>query len=216
MKGIIALVFLLLCVVSTRAKDPPKLSLGHSRGMDSAPIKFEAFVDFSCFDSAASWIPVQQVLEHFGDDKIHFTLYPISLWFFFQSPHVALAAEVISDHVTNEVYWELVSYLFLNQASFNGDDWFNKSRADLYHLLSTYATKFGVDNSTFYSGMRPSVSNAAWQSVAYNMDYSHVRSIMGTPTFFVNGFQLDGTKFGPKTTFAEWVQFFDTLMSNQN
>ena len=60
--------------------------------------------------------------------------------------------------------------------------------------------------------MKPGGSNA-WRTFAYNMDYSHVRSIMGTPTFFVNGFALDGSKFGPHTTFAEWVAFFDSLLS---
>ena len=62
------------------AQEPiPRTYDGYRLGSTDAPLLLEAFYDLMCPDSAASWPTVQEVMTHYGPDKLQFILHRFPL-----------------------------------------------------------------------------------------------------------------------------------------
>lgn len=177
-------------------------------------------------------------MAHYGDQKLYFILHPFPLTMHRQawdaaqvrtkenntlskmrgsvywrvSPKCAIeqTAAIVSQQTTsaNHLY-AFFDFLWQNQPSFSQAAFYGKTQADLYSLFSTYAQKWGVDNTTFYSKMGSDpIFNIAYNGVEMGAN----RNVYGTPTFFINGLR---SNFDETTTYAQWVQFIDSLLPSQ-
>lgn len=156
---------------NVEAKDRP------SMGSDNAPIRVVEFVDFSCPYSKEESAIVREVatanpervwlqIRDFPIDDLH--------------PNARAAATAAACVNEQGKYWAMYDTLFANQAS---DGSF--TNAD----LRRYAIGVGADGTKFDACMK---AGAAAARVKADADAGATAQVTGTPTFFVNGYKIDG------------------------
>lgn len=196
----------LAALISGQYLPTPKRYPGVAKGNPTAPVVLEEFADFQCQDCKMAWPVVKQVLDYYGPDKIYYMFHAFPLWSHRQAWDVALAATVVAQNQPDS-YWDFADYLFANQASFLNEAFFNKTEADLYSLLATYAAKFGVDQQTFLSQL---TSDEIYAIADADKHLGILNQVYATPTFVVNGFKAN---IGASSTFADWKALIDPLLS---
>ncbi|ELR22417.1 uncharacterized protein ACA1_255150 [Acanthamoeba castellanii str. Neff] len=176
------------------------------RGNPAAPIHLTEFADYQCPDCGVSYPVVEKVLQHYGPDKIYYTLHVFPLWLHRQAFILAEAAGVVALNAP-EHYWEAAQFLFANQAQFFNSAYRNKTANDLYAHLAGWMPKFGVSPATFYTQID---SDAVFAHVDADIHQALIHQIYGTPTFVINGFKAEN--LDQTTTFAQWITYLDALL----
>lgn len=112
----------------------------------------------------------------------------------------------VQPHVTSASLFSFFDYLWQNQPSFSQAAFYGKTQADLYSLMASYASHWGVTNSTFYGLMgSDQIFNIAYNGVQMGAD----RHVHSTPTFYINGLH---STFDENTTYDQWVAFINQLL----
>lgn len=143
------------------------------------------FSDFQCPACAAVHVPLKQVLAKY-EGKVAFVHrhYPLT------SIHKnALSAAHATEAAYNQgKFFEYGDVLFTKQAEWEG-------LADPSEKYITYAKELGMDMSKFETDLN---SREVADRVSADMVYANRHALSGTPTFFVNGVQVDFTNLETK------------------
>jgi len=150
--------------------DTPRPIMGNA---DSA-IVLQEFSDFQCPACGAAFPVVKDVMEKFGDrvrfEYKHFPLIQIHANAF----NAAMASECANDQ---DKFWAMHDKLFENQTAL--------SKAD----LKSYAQTLGLDAGRFNACLD---SRAKADEVNADMKEGRDTNVNSTPTFFLNGTELEG------------------------
>jgi len=143
------------------------------------------FSDFQCPACAAVHEPLKQVLSKF-DGKVSY----IHRHFPLTSIHKnALTAAQAAEAAYNQgKFFEYGDVLFAKQAEWEG-------LADPSEKYITYAKELGLDTNKFGADLK---SREVAERVSTDMVYANRHALSGTPTFFVNGVQIDFTNLESK------------------
>uniref|UniRef100_A0A6B2LHY8 Thioredoxin-like fold domain-containing protein n=1 Tax=Arcella intermedia TaxID=1963864 RepID=A0A6B2LHY8_9EUKA len=197
----------LLLIVGTwgQASVPPR-PVGYSIGNDTAPVHFDAFLDFLCPYSAASYPTLKQIISNYGPDKVKFTMYVYPLPYHHNAFYAAQSGAVVVS--LGKSIWDWTELIFKNQAQ-----WFNYASIDLtanqvIDGMATLATQLGISKDDF-NNQFPIIElerRAAWSVGA-------ARGVYGSPLFYINGaFQWADSS----TTFAQWKTIIDNIIESYN
>ncbi|MFH1112184.1 MAG: thioredoxin domain-containing protein [Patescibacteria group bacterium] len=142
-------------------------------GNKDATIVVEEFSDFQCPSCKSAEALVKDIVAAFGDRIVffykHFPLSSIHPFAF----RAALAAECANDQGK---YWEYHNLLFQNQPNFSENE------------LINYAADLNLDAQNFSACLK---SRAKEDVVKNDLREGDKRNLNATPTFFVNGDQVE-------------------------
>lgn len=107
------------------------------------------------------------------------------------------------------LYFPFATYLFEHQTEFFNSVFFNKTEADLYDLFYNYTQEFGVkiNKTEFYNLMMN--SDTLYNQVVLGYHYGVSRSVIFTPTFFINGVMAN--MVNQSSTYQQWRDVLDPL-----
>ncbi len=143
------------------------------------------FSDFQCPACSAVHAPLNKVLSKF-EGKVtyvhrHFPLTSIH-------KNALTAAHAAEAAYNQGKFFEYGDVLFTKQSEWEG-------LSDPSEKYLTYAKELGLDTSKFESDLK---SREVAERVSADMIYANRHALSGTPTFFVNGAQIDFTNLESK------------------
>lgn len=150
----------------------------HIKGIADSQVVLVEYSDFQC-PACATYHPiVGQVIDEYQDRIAvvyrHFPLRSIH-------PNSQISAEASEAAALQGKFWEMYDQLFEKQ-----DEWSGES--DPTERFVTYAEEIGLNTDQFRTDLTSSVVTDA---VDANYRSGVAASVNGTPTFFLNGTQLD-------------------------
>jgi protein-disulfide isomerase len=159
---------------------PPLLTPGElaaqpppTRGPANAVLEIVEFSDFQCPFCAQALPVVDSLLRAHPDDVRHvFHHYPLPM-----HEHAARAAQAAIEAQRQGSFWEYHHTLFGNQSALTDSD------------LIGYAETLGLDAES----VRRALDQGTHQERMHeDMELGQSLAVTGTPTYFVNGFRLQG------------------------
>lgn len=207
--------------ISVRAAATPNEPLGHRIGSADAPVRLEAFYDFSCPFSAKSFLmltkEVLPLYETKAPGKIQFLHYQYP-----QPWHApgAYAAEVslAVEAVDASKYLAVAQHFFSKQEELVFDCvTYDKTRSQIYEMLADAAQAVsGVDKAAVlekvkYLGSSPNAGNEMGQMVKWYVKFGRKNGIHVTPTVLVNGIEEGQISSG--WTLEQWSEYLDAKLS---
>jgi len=207
----IVLCVLLTLVAYANAGLPiPNQPDGFSIGNANAPVLFELFGDTMCPDTAHAYPTIRQVAAAYGPDKLRLTFHAFTLPFIHSGMLTNQGLWVVAANNATGV-WKYIETIFANQEYL-----WNSQTADL--TTNQLIAKIGgmaqnasvLSQNTFVSGMaNEQIQNQAITSWKYIAS----RGIAGTPTFLVNGVEVEAD---PDWTLQDWQQVLNPLYNTGN
>lgn len=149
-----------------------------TQGKPDAKLTLIEYADFECPACGAYQPVLKQVKEAFKDD-LRFVYRQFPLTMHKNALAAALAAEAAGKQGK---FWEMHDLLFAKQK-----DWGGKSVEDA-SVFEGMAQELGLNLEQFKSDVK---SDATRQAVERGMDSGQSLHLRGTPTFFLNGKQID-------------------------
>jgi len=153
----------------------------HTKGNLESPVVLVEYSDFQCPACGAYYPLVHQITDEFGD-KItfayrHFPLAQIH-------PNAELAARASEAAEIQGKFWEMHDMLFEHQR-----DWSDSRDAET--IFASYAEELGLDKAKFLEDIDSSDVKAR---VRRDMESGNSMRIPGTPTFFLDGVQIQNPR----------------------
>ena len=191
--GIILLGGGLVIASGAMKKGPPPLTMdvlvpvagmprGVTMGPDSAPVEVVEFSDFQCpfcGQFATLQMPdIKQRLMSTGKVRWRFVHYPLF------EIHANVGQAHLAAACTNEQgrFWEMHDIIYQHQAEWS-------ARRNPAGDMRNYARQAGVDMARFDSCVE---ERRTWNQVLSDKAWGDSLRVTGTPTFFVNGRELEG------------------------
>ncbi|MFA4936947.1 MAG: DsbA family protein [Patescibacteria group bacterium] len=171
---IITAVVLLWIWQSTDKPDYPEISSPRPfLGTQDASIVVEEFSDFQCPSCKLADSLIKEIMNTFGDRVVfYYKHFPLSSIHPF-AVRAALAVECSNDQGK---FWEYHNKLFENQPRFSEND------------LINYASELNLNKENFSACLQ---SRAKQEVVKNDLREGNSRKLNATPTFFVNGEQIE-------------------------
>jgi protein-disulfide isomerase len=155
-------------------------------GSPTAVVTVEEFADFQCGTCASKYPMTKDLIRDYGSRiKFIFRNYPLQIAAHDKAFEAATAAEAAG---MQGKFWDMQNQLFTNQASWSG-------ASDFKSILEEYATKIGLDVEKFKNDM---AGMAAKERVGKDMERGRSLGVNSTPTFFINGKQVDFAQVNPE------------------
>jgi protein-disulfide isomerase len=152
--------------------DPPRV-----RGGANATVTIEEFGDFECPPCGALHPELVKIEREFGDRlRIVFREYPLQM-----HKHAYDAAQAAEAAGLQDKFWEMHDLLYEKK-----DEW--PLAPDPRTLFVDYAKVLGLDEERFSRDM---IGELASMRVALDMRRGKSMGVLGTPTLFINGRQMD-------------------------
>jgi protein-disulfide isomerase len=147
----------------------------HIKGPANAPVTLVEYGDFECPGCGAAHPIVNMIIEHFGPRlRFVFRHFPLTQ----VHPNAEPAAESSEFAGAYRRFWEMHDGIYDNQESLSPG------------FLFTLATALGLDEL----GLRDALLNETYAPKVKSDFLGGVRSgVNGTPTFFINGYQHQGS-----------------------
>jgi len=173
---------------------------GYVLGAETAPVEVVEYADFQCphcGEFANVQFPtIKEQLINTGRLRWRFREFPLEI--FPWSRLSALAAQCVGEQGK---FWEMEEVLFQRQSDWGAS---NRNPAGTFRDL---ARGIGVDLDKYNACMDG-------QRYAGRIEAGHqeglARGVTGTPTFFVNGRELDNRRFGNSDAFKSLVDSLTT------
>lgn len=163
------------------APDPP------ARGPADATLEIVEFSDFECPFCAGAWPVLDSLLmRHPGEVRVVYRHYPLPM-----HPDAEPAAMASIEAARQGAFWKYHDLLFAHQDRLADAD------------LVGYADSLGLDAEAFARALR---DRAHQNEVAADVALGRTLGVVGTPTFFVNGYRLVGVP--PLWVFEEALRAF--------
>ena len=164
----------------------------HAIGDSDAPLELVKYSDFQCPSCAEADPIVKDILDEHGDD-IHFVYRHFHVVQPQSTSHLASRATVAAEN--QDAFWEMHDVLFERQ-----NDW--AQEADAPNLINSYAEELGLDMEQFEADLEEAEGR-----VERDLDIAQQLGLFSTPTFFINGEQVE-------ETFAELPQLVENELAN--
>lgn len=156
---------------------------------DKAQITIVQFADFECPYSASSFQVMQWIKKEYGEHvRLVYRHFPVATI----HPNASHAAQAAECARTQGKFWEMHDTLFLNQKNLSPEN------------IRQYASALQLDMKAFDSCLKDEVVQ---KRVVQDVEDGLAAGVSGTPTFFVNGFKMQG--FIPA---AGWLSIFNKLI----
>lgn len=162
-------------------------------GSPDAPIEIVEFLDFECPFCAAEFPVIREVATK-NPDLIRYVVRDFPLED--QHPGATLAAQASECAAEQNRYWAYHDKLFQNQQEFDRD------------ILLDLAGQVGLDTDDFATCLD---DEKYLDEVLEDLQAGVDAGVVGTPTFFVNGFKLQGVI--PAEAWEEIVQLAASLQA---
>ena len=160
-----------------------KSARGYTIGSASAKVEIVEFGDFECPTcgtfATVTEPDVRKLLVNTGIAR--FTFYDFPLTNLHPNTLVAAGAAACADDQAK--FWEMHDAIFEGQFEWNGQGTSNPRG-----VISTYAQRLGLDMSKWDACMN---ANTHAERIRANYALGVTKRVGGTPTFFINGTQLE-------------------------
>jgi len=157
------------------------------RGPADAPVTLVEFSDFQCPYCARASTLVDQLMERFPETlNVIYVHYPLPMHEWARPAAIASQCAAQQD---DEAFWTLHDAYFDNQSSLTTDNVMERSEA--------YLADASIDIATWKTCATDESSDAhteAAQTVSANMQAGESVNVTGTPSFFINGEQVQGAR----------------------
>lgn len=150
----------------------------HTIGDSDAPLELVKYSDFQCPSCAQADPIVKDILDEHGDD-IHFVYRHFHVVQPQSTGHLASRAAVAAEE--QGAFWEMHNLLFERQ-----NDW--AQNADAPSIINGYADELGLDMEQFEVDIEEAEGR-----VERDLDIAQQLDLFSTPTFFINGEQIEGS-----------------------
>jgi protein-disulfide isomerase len=152
----------------------PVSSHDHTQGKTNAPWTLVEYGDYQCPSCGDAYPIVKQLQQHFGDQlRFVFRNFPLQM-----HPYAEHAAEAAEFAAAHGKFWEMHDLLFENQANLK-DSALLKLAAKL--RLSTDHLGHALKEGTYAERVRQ------------DLDSGEASGLQGTPTFYINSQQHQGS-----------------------
>lgn len=167
------LIVLIIYLLWAKPEYPDIYTPKPAKGNTSADVKILEFSDFQCPACSAAYPVAEQIIKEYGDkvslEYRHFPLTSIHQFAF----KAAEASECANDQGK---FWEYADILFTNQKDLSKK------------ALKKYAAEISLDTELFNNCLE---SGAKAKYVTADFNEGIGKRVGGTPTFFINGKELD-------------------------
>ncbi|MDB6068670.1 MAG: Periplasmic thiol:disulfide interchange protein DsbA [Pedosphaera sp.] len=161
-------------IPSSKHKEPAA-GRDHIQGPIDAPIKLLEYGDYECSYCGEAHEVVKALQERLGDDLCFaFRNFPLTN----VHPHAEHAAEAAEAAAAQGRFWEMHDVLFENQEALEDED------------LAEYAEEIGLDARRVIEEVE---AGANQQRIKEDFKSGVRAGVVGTPNFFINGAQYEGT-----------------------
>jgi protein-disulfide isomerase len=144
-----------------------------TRGPDSAVLEIVEFSDFQCPFCAQAVPVIDSLLSAHPDDVRHvYRHFPLPM-----HEHAARAAQAALEAQRQDAFWTYHDLLFENQGALADPE------------LVGYAERLGLDAEALERALAGGTHQARMHE---DMEFGQLLGVTGTPTFFLNGFRLQG------------------------
>ncbi len=163
-----------------RSAEPPAQSIliredSPRIGADNAKVTIVEFLDPECESCRAAFPMVKQLLSDYeGDVQLIVRYFPLHT----NSALAAIATEAAGEQGK---YWEMQELLFQNQPSWG------EQQTPQANLFTQYATQLGLDMDAFVQVLN---STKYIDKIQRDQQDGEALGVRGTPTFFINGQQV--------------------------
>ncbi|PON73432.1 Thioredoxin-like fold containing protein [Parasponia andersonii] len=193
---------------------PPAKSDGFVYGnhrVDWDAILIEAFLDPVCPDSRDAWPPLKQALAHYGD-RVRLIVHLLPLPYHDNAFVASRAIHIVND-LSSPATFKLLEWFFKYQEKFYNAQTRSLTRTEVVNEIVKAASQ--VVGSSFYSSLVSGFNDRKTDlKTRVSFKYSASRGVYGTPTFFINGFQLPDS--GSALDFNGWKNFIDPLIGQKS
>lgn len=157
-------------------------------GNPDADLVIVEFADFKCPYCAAEFPVVRELAATYPNDiKIIFRDFPVN---YDSSKLLAMAAECAAEQ---DKFWQFHDYLFMNQT------------IDNLAQLQTVSARLGLNENKFYDCVN---SEKYKTEVEQDLADGLQATVVGTPTFFINGYKIEGS-----IPIEEFKQMIDVILA---
>ncbi|XP_024023765.1 uncharacterized protein LOC21397465 [Morus notabilis] len=201
--------FFFVSVVSGQSLPPAKLDgfVFGSHQVDFDAILIEAFFDPVCPDSRDSWPALKQVLSFYGD-RVYLVLHLLPLPYHDNAFAASRALHIVNNLNTSATF-QLLEAFFKQQKKFYNAQTRDLPRTAVVNDIVKFASE--AVGESYYGALKSGFDNRKTDlKTRISFKYSASRGVYGTPTFFVNGFQLPDS--GSTLDFNGWKSFIDPLI----
>ena len=152
----------------------------HSTGSKDNKIMLVEFGDYQCPGCEGAYPHVKTLMEQYGDDvTLVFRNFPLTSI----HPNARAAAAVAEAAGLQGKYWEMHDMLYGSQS-----DWDSLDTSKRTDIFNGYASTLGLDVEKFKTDV---VAKPVTQKINFDLALGKSVKVTGTPTFFLNGEQLD-------------------------
>ncbi|HSG06141.1 MAG TPA: thioredoxin domain-containing protein [Nitrospiria bacterium] len=151
-----------------------------AKGSPEADTILIEYSDFQCPACGAYYPILKRLFEEFGDRILFiYRHFPLK-----QHAHAELAARAAEAAGKQGKFWEMHDQIFENQKEWSGLE-------DAAETFSGFARDIGLDMDRFKTDME---SPETLGSIAADYDSGLAANLQGTPTFYLNGAEIDNPR----------------------
>lgn len=183
---------------------------GEASEFNPEKILIEAFFDPVCPDTRDAWHPLKQAL-HFYGARVSLIVHPFPLPYHDNSFVSSRALHIVNELNSSATYplWEK---FFKNQEQFYNKETINMSRNEILDHIIDFATA-SVGHSHHSAVKHGFNDRKSDLNTRMSFKYGCSRGVIGTPTFFVNGFALPDA--GSPVDYVGWRKIIDPLVRSK-
>lgn len=166
----------------------------HVYGQPSSKVTLVEYGDFQCPGCGGAYPRVKTLSEAYkGQISFVFRNFPLTTI----HPNARAAAGAAEAAGLNGKYWEMHNILYENQTA-----WENLTGSDRTNAFAGYATSIGVDKNKFLASLDDPAVN---QKISYDQAIAKKINVDSTPTFYLDGVQLDSSIWSDEAKFADAI-----------
>ncbi|CAL5213973.1 unnamed protein product [Lathyrus oleraceus] len=178
-----------------------------NRHFDYDTIRIEAFYDPLCPDSADSWPPLIQALDHYAA-RVSLLVHLLPLPYHDNS-FVASRALHIVNGLNRSATFPVLQSFFKYQEKFYGAPTRNLSRATIVDEIVKFVAS--VVGNSYQTSIKNGFNDTNTDLLTrVSFKYATSRGVSGTPFFYVNGFVLPDA--GNALNYSDWRNVIDPLI----
>jgi len=171
-------------------------------------VMLEIFIDLNCPDSQQQWQVVKAVQAHYGTDKLDLVVQQCPLPYHRNSFLCTKGMYVIEDSSSSASLFAYIEESLAMWQNFSTASTVDMTETAVLEMLADMANRVtGINKTKFISNinMYEAATRAVWK-------YAVKRSVANTPSFFLNGVELETGSGAP--SFNDWKTFVDPLINS--
>lgn len=162
----------------------------HIYGKADSKVTLIEYADYQCPGCASEHLKLKVILDEYKD-KIRFVFrnFPLTTI----HANAKAAAGAVESAGLQDKYWEMHNKIYESQNA-----WSNLSESERGKFFENYAKDLGLDVNKFNSDI---ASKSVINKINYDKALGEKAKVQGTPTFFLNGSEIDSKTWGDATKF---------------